>query len=205
LDAASVQRAYGRGRHAQEVIDFLLAHSRAPLPPSVEFTLRDWERVHRKVTLYAHGALLHQPDPDRLDLLLAALAHARADLAPPARLSATDAFLPNLPPDLARHGAMGPVKVFDLADAPVHAGDPCLRHTGDLRLEPAPGGLDLVTAALLPSLARPTGDGAWRLDGALARANIETQVLKKVEEFFARARRGRPLARAAAAPGRAGG
>jgi len=79
LSAESVQRGLGMGLTADAIINTLSTYSHAPVPDSVAFQIRDWERVHRKLQLFANGVLLRHPDPDKLDLLLGQLRHAQRD------------------------------------------------------------------------------------------------------------------------------
>lgn len=79
LSAESVQRGLGMGLTADEIVETLSTYSHAPVPDSVAFQIRDWERVHRKLQLFANGVLVRHPDPDKLDLLLGQLRHAQRD------------------------------------------------------------------------------------------------------------------------------
>ncbi len=100
LTAESVQRGLGMGLVADEVIDTLNEYSHAPLPDTVAFQMRDWERVHRKLELFANGVLLRHADADKLDLLVGQLEHAqRGEKFEVRRLGPTSVFIPQADPD----------------------------------------------------------------------------------------------------------
>lgn len=92
----TVQRGYAGGLDAEQLIGFLEQRSQVPLPDAVSFQLRDWERIHRRLVLYADGILLRHHDPERLDLIVGQLKHDARDSVDfdIVRLSATAAFLP---------------------------------------------------------------------------------------------------------------
>ncbi len=96
LTAESVQRGLGMGLDADKVVDTLNEFSHAPVPDTVAFQIRDWERVHRKLQLFANGVLIRHPDPDKLDLLLGQLRHEqRGQDFESIRLGPESAFLPD--------------------------------------------------------------------------------------------------------------
>lgn len=94
LDAASVQRGYALGLDGDAVINELNACSLAPLADSVEFQVRDWERVWGRMVLWARGVLLRHEDPDKLDDVISELRYALRD-APPVmeRIAAGSIFI----------------------------------------------------------------------------------------------------------------
>jgi hypothetical protein len=104
LTAESVQRGLGMGLNAETVVDTLNEFSHAPVPDTVGFQIRDWERVHRKLELFANGVLIRHPDPDKLDLLIGQLRHEqRGQEFVSRRLGPESVFLPDAnPPGLER-------------------------------------------------------------------------------------------------------
>jgi hypothetical protein len=104
LTAESVQRGLGMGLTADAIIDTLNESSHAPVPDTVAFQIRDWERVHQKLELFANGVLIRHPDPDKLDLLLGQLRHEqRGQEFVSRRLGPESVFLPDAnPPGLER-------------------------------------------------------------------------------------------------------
>jgi hypothetical protein len=104
LTAESVQRGLGMGLDADAIVDTLNEFSHAPVPDTVAFQIRDWERVHQKLELFANGVLIRHPDPDKLDLLLGQLRHEqRGQDFHSRRLGPESVFLPDAnPPGLER-------------------------------------------------------------------------------------------------------
>lgn len=80
LSARSVQRGYAAGATADQLLHTLTEHGVAPVPNSIEFQLCDWERMHRRVTVFADGVLFRHPDPDALDLAVGQLSHENPDV-----------------------------------------------------------------------------------------------------------------------------
>lgn len=58
LSGESVQWGYARGYTAQQIIDILVKYTQQDLPSAVNFALEDWERIHRRVTVYVQGDLV---------------------------------------------------------------------------------------------------------------------------------------------------
>ena len=94
LAAESVQRGYSLGADAEQLLQLLEDHAHAPVPESVAFELRDWERAHRRLTIHLGGAALRHPDPERFDLICGQLDHdLRNSDAELIRLGVRDAFV----------------------------------------------------------------------------------------------------------------
>lgn len=58
LTGESAQWGYARGYDAEGITELLSEYSAQPLPPSVTFALQDWERLHRRVTVFVNGDLV---------------------------------------------------------------------------------------------------------------------------------------------------
>lgn len=58
LNGESVQWGYSRGYNADGISSLLTAFSAQPVPPTVKFSLQDWERLHRRVTVLLSGDLV---------------------------------------------------------------------------------------------------------------------------------------------------
>lgn len=58
LSGESVQWGYARGYTAQEINEILVRYTQQELPSAVTFALEDWERIHRRVTVYLQGDLV---------------------------------------------------------------------------------------------------------------------------------------------------
>ncbi len=94
LEAESVQRGYALGADADSLIELLNHHGHTPVPDAVAFQLRDWERVHRRLTIHLGGAALRHPDPERFDLICGQLEHdLRESPVELIRLGPRDAFV----------------------------------------------------------------------------------------------------------------
>ncbi len=94
LVAESVQRGYALGADAESLIALLNERGHTPVPDSVAFELRDWERAHRRLTIHLGGASLRHPDPERFDLICGQLEHDLRDSNEQLiRLGARDAFV----------------------------------------------------------------------------------------------------------------
>lgn len=159
LTAQTVQRAYGYGLDADSVLRFLRSNSRTPLPANVEFALRDWQRVHGKITLYAVGSLIEHTDGDKLDLDLGNIDHLRDEQEPIVRLDGTRAFVPGEGDAIRRvYGGKRSVR-FDYEATPI----PSLERTAPLTFRAVDGILDLVTESVLSRIAVEE-DGGWRID-----------------------------------------
>ncbi len=58
LSGESAQWGYARGYEAEGIVELLNEYSAQPLPPAVTFALQDWERLHRRVTVFLNGDLV---------------------------------------------------------------------------------------------------------------------------------------------------
>lgn len=58
LSGESVQWGYARGYDADMIEDVLSRHTQQDLPSAVTFALQDWERIHRRVTVFVQGSLV---------------------------------------------------------------------------------------------------------------------------------------------------
>lgn len=75
LSAQTAQRGYASGASAEEATAMFDTRGVTPLPDAVRFQLDDWERMHRRVTIYADGILFRHADPDHLDMIVGQLRH----------------------------------------------------------------------------------------------------------------------------------
>lgn len=58
LSGESVQWGYARGYTAESINEILVTYTQQGLPEAVTFALEDWERIHRRVTVYVQGDLI---------------------------------------------------------------------------------------------------------------------------------------------------
>ncbi|MFW5967275.1 MAG: helicase-associated domain-containing protein [Persicimonas sp.] len=156
LTAESVQRGLGMGLDADQIVEILNEYSHAPVPETVAFQIRDWERVHKKLELFANGVLLRHPDPDKLDLFVGQLRHEqRGSDFVSHRLSPTAVFIPQSdPPGLDRIATQHDGLVIDyLGEIP-----PSLYFVDMLEVMLDPMETDIVTASEIERIGTPLGD-----------------------------------------------
>ncbi len=194
MDALTLQRAYGRGQDAEALLAFLKERSRTPVPEPVAFTVRDWQRVQRRLTLYATGALLLLPDPNRLDAVVDNIRYALPEQAQVLRLGLEAAFLPG-----GDDKALGKLQNLKGVHRVHYDRSPpaCFEARADLRLVPLAVGLDIIAQVELGRIAEPAEGGGFDLsakklrerwgDGAVEsllsflRSRIEGDVTAAVE------------------------
>ena len=58
LQGESAQWGYARGYTADGIVEILSEFSAQGIPPAVTFALQDWERLHRRVTVFLHGDVI---------------------------------------------------------------------------------------------------------------------------------------------------
>jgi hypothetical protein len=188
LTAESVQWGFSHGLDADGVIELLNDNSHAPVPDTVEFQLRDWERVHQQLELYANGVLLRHADADQLDLILGQLEHDwRGEDIETIRLGQSSVFIPEPdPPGLDR--------VIDQEDALDidYLGEipPSLYFVDSLELMVDPLECDLVTLSELEKIAdkleEPSSEGSqfYKLSIDAIQARWPENTLEEIIEFL---------------------
>jgi hypothetical protein len=95
LTKESVESAVADGRRIEDLVEFLEARSRSPLPQNVAYSLRDWASSVAFATV-ERGVVLHVESPDVLDR---ALAVPGIESLLVRRLGPTDALLREEPSD----------------------------------------------------------------------------------------------------------
>ena len=188
LTAESVQWGYSHGLDADGVIELLNDNSHAPVPDTVEFQLRDWERVHQQLKLYADGVLLRHSDADKLDLILGQLEHDwRGEDIETIRLGPSSVFIPeDDPPGLERVIEQEDALDIDyLGEIP-----PSLYFVDSLELMADPLECDLVTLSELEKIAdkleEPSSEGSqfYKLSIDAIKARWPDNTLENVVEFL---------------------
>lgn len=151
LTAESVQWGFSHGLDAESILEILNTYSHAPVPDTVEFQLKDWERVHRQLQLYANGVLLRHSDADQLDLILGQLEHDWREVdIETIRLGPSSVFISDpSPPGLDRVVEQEEALDIDyLGEIP-----PCLYFVDSLEVMIDPMETDLVTLSELQKIA----------------------------------------------------
>lgn len=153
LAAESVQRGYAIGGSAEGLITLLADHGHTPVPDAVAFQLRDWERVHRRLTIHLGGAALRHPDPERFDLICGQIEHDLRDSdVTLVRLGPRDAFVTDAThPAVERAAAGKSALTLDALGAPPR----CLHFVAPLVLLVDPYEWDISTSVQLQKFADP--------------------------------------------------
>lgn len=186
LDALRVKRAYGRDTEAEALVTFLTQASRTPLPANVAFTLRDWQRVQRKLTFYVRGALLQWPSADRLEVVADTLEHDPGHETPVVRVGHEALFLPDSEGErLSRVMDTEAMHRVDYDAAP----PPCFRDLGRGLLEELATGVDFITRHDIKALAAPEppsdgGAARWRLTEARMLERWPTETVEHALAFL---------------------
>lgn len=183
LSSESVQRGYAGGLNAAQVKE-LLTQGHIPLPDSVAFQLDDWERLHRRITLYTRGFLLRHADPEQLDLSVGQIRHD--DGAEAVRLGPFTAFLTELSANsLRRLTERGVGFVLDyVGELP-----PCIEFSGSLHVRVLHAISDILTLHELNEIADPVDDPKlgyreFVINSDKLLAHWPETPLKKAIEFF---------------------
>lgn len=92
LTPESVQRGYSLGLSADRASEILAASCAMPVAESIGFQLKDWERQHLKLRVFASGVLIRHPDPDGFDLAFGQFQHDCRDDIEFIHLGPTSAF-----------------------------------------------------------------------------------------------------------------
>lgn len=184
LSARTVQRGYANGASAENVTRLLSERGMTPLPDSIKFQLEDWERVHRRVAVYADGILFRHADPDQLDLVVGQLSHENPDVEfvrlGPSTTYAASTALEGLDRFFRRDEAL---EIDYLGVVP-----PCLEFVGPLEFAYSPMLADIVTAASVDAITEEVSasrtERRCRIDAERARAHFPEATFDRVIEFL---------------------
>lgn len=188
LVAESVQRGYALGADAESLIALLEKFGHTPVPDSVAFQLRDWERVHHRLTIHLGGAALRHPDPERFDLICGQLAHdLRESTAELIRLGARDAFVTGGEHAAVQRAADAhPSLILDALGPPPR----CIYFVDPLVLMVDPYECDVVTRIELDRIAQPLPDESsarslfFELDTDKIKERFADDPLTGISEFL---------------------
>ncbi len=184
LSGRTVQRGYAAGGTAKQVLAILNERGVTPVPDAIEFQLNDWERMHRRVTVFADGILFRHPDPDKLDLSVGQLHHENPDVEfvrlGPSTTFAASAELAGLRRLFEREGGL---EVDVLGDVP-----PCIAFTDSLEVQTNPLECDVITAFELAKIAESLSvtrtAQIWRLDPDKVRKRWPEEPFDHIIEFL---------------------
>jgi hypothetical protein len=156
MSSESVQRGLAMGYEVEELITALERASHAPIPASVLFELRDWERVHGNVTVHARGYLIRQRDVEQLELHLGQLAHELGEEATILRLDGRSAFVVTEQKTLiSRFSSRHRARWLGYDEEQVR---PCLHFVDPLTVMIDPLNCDITTARTLERIAEALED-----------------------------------------------
>lgn len=161
IDGESAQYAYARGYTAERILTILESFSERSVPPAVRFALDDWERLHRRVTVFVHGDIIaagEKTDPEVVQSAVRFAVEREGDVE---LVDVEHTFVSSgqgeaLDRALTAHAPM----VIDYLGPVV----PTLRWLDEQSLLAPIGGTDLRTLARLQTLATDQGDGVYRID-----------------------------------------
>ncbi|TVR02917.1 MAG: hypothetical protein EA398_06695 [Deltaproteobacteria bacterium] len=161
IDGESAQYAYARGYTAERIIGVLEESSEREVPPAVRFALDDWERLHRRVTVFVHGDIIaagEKTDPEVVQSGVRFAVDREGDIE---SIDIEHTFVSSGHGDaLDRALTAHAPRVIDYCGPIV----PTLRWVDDVRVLAPIGGTDLRTLARLQRLAIDEGDGVHRID-----------------------------------------
>lgn len=184
LSAQTAQRGYASGTSADRIITVLTERGVTPLPESIEFQLSDWERAHRRVTVFADGVLFRHQDPDILDLAVGQLSHENPDVEF-VRMGPSTTFA-------AASELRGLRRLFDHEhglEVDILGIPPrCIEFTDSLTVRSNPLECDIVTgfelARIAEQLSRTRTETVWRLDPERTRARWPEHPFDSIIEFL---------------------
>lgn len=188
LLAESVQRGYTLGADADSLLALLQKEGHTPVPEAVAFQLRDWERVHRRLTIHLGGAALLHPDPERFDLICGQLDHdLRGSDVSLIRLGPRDAFVTDAShPAVERAAASHRSLRLDALGAPPR----CLHFVDPLVLMVDPYEWDIATSVELRKITDPLADESspralfFELNISKIQERFPENPLKEVSNFL---------------------
>lgn len=184
LSAQTVQRGYAAGSSAEELLELLNERGVTPVPDSVKFQLEDWERAHRRVTIYPDGLLFRHSDPDHLDLVVGQLKHDNRDVEfvrlGPSTTFAASTELEGLRRVFEREGG---IDIDYMGTQP-----PCLEFVDPLVLSSDPVTCDVITTWELEQITEELSGSRtqrlWRLDADRIRERWPDNPFEAVVEFL---------------------
>ena len=171
LHGESAQSGYALGYTAASILDILATHAPAAPPPTVEYHLHDWERLHRRVSIFLCGELIAagpKGDPEVIQSGVTFAVDPREDVEV-VSLDYTFTFVTEGHREaLDRALTANHPLVIDY-EGPIHAS---LRWHGDDRLLAPIGCTDLRLLARLQRFCRDLGDGIHQIDPARIHARF---------------------------------
>lgn len=169
LSGESAQWGYARGYVAEGIVELLTEFSAQPLPPSVTFALQDWERLHRRVTVFVNGDLVCATGRSDPEVVQSGVEFAVQNPDEVERIDVIHTFVTSghaEPLGRALHATKATVIDYE---GPVV---PTLEWVDDERVRAPVGATDLRTMARLLRVALSEGEGIYRIAPDLVRSNF---------------------------------
>lgn len=182
LSGESAQYGYARGYTADRVLEILQRYAHQETPSNVAWALRDWERLHRRVTVYLAGDLVAAGPKGDPEILQSGLVFAidREDDVEKVGLDFT--FVSAGPREtLERALTANQPMVIDYTGPIV----PTLRWVDEERIEAPVGNTDLRTLSRLQRYCVDEGGGLFRIDrGTLEKRCSEGEGYQRLLELL---------------------
>lgn len=169
LNGEAVQWGYSRGYNAEGISTLLTSFSAQPVPPTVRFSLQDWERLHRRVTVLLRGDLVASTGRTDPEVVQSGLRHA---VDSPDGLDEIDIVhtyvIAGNEDKLDRSLRAYKPRVIDY-DGPIL---PSVHWLDEQRIRAPLGESDLRTVARLQRFCVAEDDETWRIDPDMIRAKF---------------------------------
>lgn len=169
LHGESAQFGYARGYSADGIVELLSEYSAQPLPPSVTFALEDWERLHRRVSVFVGGDMVAASGRSDPEVIQSGVTFAVNDDNHVEHIDAVHTFV------ACGHG--------EELERALHAAKPTIiDYEGDVvatlswvddeRVLAPVGATDLRTLARLQRIAVQEGEATYRIAADKVRSNF---------------------------------
>lgn len=169
LSGESVQWGYARGYNAEMIQDILKRYTHQDLPNAVIFALEDWERIHRRVTIYVRGDLVAATGRSEPEVVQSGVLFAVPDQEQTEIVSDTFTFVSEgHPEELDRALRAHRPQVFDYSGPLI----PSLEWIDDVSLRAPRGATDLRTLCRLRKLTVQQDDDVYTVEVERMRKSV---------------------------------
>ncbi|MFT6397063.1 MAG: hypothetical protein ACJAYU_001809 [Bradymonadia bacterium] len=170
LHGESAQFGYARGYAADGIVELLSEYSAQPLPPSVTFALQDWERLHRRVSVFVRGDMVAASGRSEPEVIQSGVAFAVHNDDEVERIDAVHTFVAGgYRDELARALHAAKPTIIDYEGEIVAT----LSWIDEERVSAPNGATDLRSLARLQQIAVLDGDATYRIAPDKVRSNFD--------------------------------